>query len=80
MAIAGVFIEASHIPGITQDFLALKRRYFPGITGATAHAMDDMRVEIARPAASSLALLIRKPEDRRCSEVVNEDCDVLRLR
>jgi len=46
LAIAGVFIEASHIPGITQDFLALKRRYFPGITGATSHAMDDMRVEI----------------------------------
>src|SRR6185369_5456216 len=38
------------------------------------------RSEIARPAASSLALLIRKPEDRRCREVAREDWEVLRLR
>ncbi|MNP60657.1 hypothetical protein D3C76_1557580 [compost metagenome] len=28
------------------------------------------RLAICRPAASSLALLIRRPEDRRCIEVV----------
>jgi hypothetical protein len=27
---------------------------------------------MARPAASSLALLTRKPEDKRCNEVANE--------
>jgi len=31
-----------------------------------------MREEMAIPAASSEALLMRKPEDRRCSAVVNE--------
>jgi hypothetical protein len=30
-----------------------------------------MRLEMARPAASSFALLMRKPEDRRCSEVAS---------
>jgi len=35
---------------------------------------------MARPAASSLALLMRRPEDRRCSYVVSEACEVLRLR
>jgi len=35
---------------------------------------------MARPAASSLALLMRKPEDRRCMEVDNEDWDIDKLR
>jgi hypothetical protein len=39
-----------------------------------------MRSAIARPAASSLALLTRRPEDRRCIEVAREDWLVLRLR
>jgi hypothetical protein len=38
------------------------------------------RSEIARPAASSLALLMRRPEDRRCIEVASEACDLARLR
>jgi hypothetical protein len=46
LVIAGLFVEASHIPAITHSFLELKRRYFPGITGATSYAMDDMGVEI----------------------------------
>jgi hypothetical protein len=39
-----------------------------------------MRSAIARPAASSLALLTRKPDDRRCMAVASEFCvaDVLR--
>ncbi|MNJ74885.1 hypothetical protein D3C77_718860 [compost metagenome] len=39
-----------------------------------------MRSAIARPAASSLALLMRIPEDRRCMEVDSEDCEAPRLR
>jgi hypothetical protein len=39
-----------------------------------------MRSAIARPAASSLALLTRRPEDRRCIEVARADCEVVRLR
>jgi hypothetical protein len=35
---------------------------------------------IARPAASSFALLMRKPDDRRCSEVASVDCEVDKLR
>jgi hypothetical protein len=38
------------------------------------------RSEIARPAASSFALLMRKPEDRRCMEVDNDDCELVKLR
>jgi hypothetical protein len=39
-----------------------------------------IRSLIAKPAASSLALLIRKPDDKRCMEVPKEACDILRLR
>src|SRR4051812_9628856 len=39
-----------------------------------------IRSEIARPAASSFALLIRKPEERRCNEVASWLPDVVRLR
>ena len=39
-----------------------------------------MRSAIARPAASSLAVLTRRPEDRRCIEVASDDCEVVRLR
>ena len=35
---------------------------------------------MARPAASSFALLMRKPVERRCKEVASEDWDVVRLR
>src|SRR5690606_3266055 len=38
------------------------------------------RLLIARPAASSFALLMRKPDDRRCKAVAIADCDVDRLR
>src|SRR5690606_9352136 len=39
-----------------------------------------MRSAIARPAASSLALLTRRPEDRRCTAVASELLLVCRLR
>ncbi|MOA15502.1 hypothetical protein D3C78_1356600 [compost metagenome] len=39
-----------------------------------------MRSAIDRPAASSLALLMRMPDDRRCMEVDSEVCDDVRLR
>src|SRR5690606_27006924 len=38
------------------------------------------RLEIARPAASSLALLMRRPEDKRCREVCRAPWDLFRLR
>src|SRR5262249_35727866 len=39
-----------------------------------------MRSAMPRPAASSLAELMRKPEDRRCIEVDSEFCEADRLR
>jgi hypothetical protein len=39
-----------------------------------------MRSAIARPAASSLAELTRRPEDSRSIDVASELCDVFRLR
>src|SRR5690606_34964427 len=38
------------------------------------------RCEMARPAASSLALLMRMPEDRRCRLVARSAPDAVRLR
>ena len=39
-----------------------------------------MRSAIAMPAASSFALLMRRPDDRRCREVANDEPEVVRLR
>ncbi|MNN65610.1 hypothetical protein D3C81_1811230 [compost metagenome] len=39
-----------------------------------------IRLEICRPAASSLALLMRLPVDRRCSEVLSALDELFRLR
>ncbi|GGX98444.1 hypothetical protein GCM10007386_31690 [Pseudoduganella dura] len=41
---------------------------------------EFMRSEIARPAASSFALLMRRPDDRRCREVDRALCEPDRLR
>jgi hypothetical protein len=35
---------------------------------------------MARPAASSLALLMRKPDESRCMDVCSDACDMVRLR
>lgn len=45
MVIVGLIVNAAIIPALTRDFLALKRRYFPGrfIDG---HALDHVLVEI----------------------------------
>src|ERR1019366_9960917 len=40
----------------------------------------SIREAIAIPAASSLALLTRKPEDKRCNEVCKAPCDEFKLR
>jgi hypothetical protein len=40
--------------------------------------LDVKRLAIAWPAASSLALLMRRPEDRRWIAVFSDDCDLLR--
>src|SRR5450830_740477 len=41
---------------------------------------EVMRLAIDIPAASSLALLIRRPVAKRCNEVARPDCDMERLR
>ena len=38
------------------------------------------RSEIAKPAESSFALLMRKPEDKRCNDVLSADWEVVKLR
>jgi rod shape determining protein RodA len=38
------------------------------------------RSEIAKPAASSRALLMRRPDDNRSSEVLRDDCESVKLR
>jgi hypothetical protein len=45
MVIVGLIIDASHVPMITRDFLALKRRYFPG-RYATGPALDHVLTEV----------------------------------
>ena len=46
LAICGLFVPAACLHVLTQDFLALKRRFYPGLTGATRHDLDDMHAEV----------------------------------
>jgi hypothetical protein len=45
MVILGLIIDAVSVPALTRDFLALKRRHFPGRYLA-GHALDHIKVEI----------------------------------
>jgi hypothetical protein len=45
MVILGLVIDAALVPGLTRDFLALKRRHFPG-RFRTGHALDHVLVEV----------------------------------
>jgi hypothetical protein len=45
MVILGLIMQAASIPAVTRDFLALKRRHFPG-RFATGRALDHILVEV----------------------------------
>jgi hypothetical protein len=87
-AVGGLHRQFTHA---LEDVAHLAQRAFSGlrqrdrvigVAGGHAHAAHCafMRSAMARPAASSLAPLTRRPEDRRCIEVAREDWLVLRLR
>ncbi|MNV73654.1 hypothetical protein D3C71_1668200 [compost metagenome] len=61
-------VWASEIPS-----LALRAAWVRPLTFAVK------RLAMAIPAASSLALLMRRPDDRRSMAVPREDCDLFRL-
>ena len=46
LAICALFVPAASLHVLTRDFLALKRRFYPGLTGVTRHDLDDMRAEV----------------------------------
>ena len=46
LAICALFVPAASLHALTRDFLALKRRFYPGLTGVTRHDLDDMRAEV----------------------------------
>ena len=66
--------EPSPVCAIEMASLALRMATF------MPRACELMRSAMARPAESSLALLMRMPEDRRCIEVAREPWLELRLR
>lgn len=45
MFIVGLILEASQIPALTRDFLAFKRRFFPG-RYVQGHALDHVLTEL----------------------------------
>ena len=46
LVLAAMFLPAAALHLLTRDFLNLKRRYFPGLTGGTRHDLDDMHPEV----------------------------------
>lgn len=46
LIIATLFLDQSRIKTFTLEFLALKRKFFPGFCGRSRHELDDMRVEL----------------------------------
>src|SRR5471032_924652 len=77
-------IRCSRSPAVLKPPSAVCASEMPSLALRAAWVLPRIcevkRWEIARPAASSLSLLMRKPEDRRCREVDSEACDVVRLR
>ncbi|MEO3782359.1 DUF3800 domain-containing protein [Actinocorallia sp. B10E7] len=57
MVIGGLIIEASHVPALTRDFLALKRRFFPG-RFTRSPALDHVLTEIK---GSEILQMTRSP-------------------
>ncbi|HDR9275454.1 TPA: DUF3800 domain-containing protein [Burkholderia vietnamiensis] len=57
LVIAGLFIDASAISGLTKDFIDLKRRYYPSLFASVNHELDVLLVEIK---GSDLRTDIRK--------------------
>lgn len=45
LVVAGLIVQQDTLAGITREFLALKRKYFPG-SFTSAHPLDDVREEI----------------------------------
>lgn len=45
MVILGLIVDAASVPALTRDFLALKRRHFPG-RFASGHALDHILTEV----------------------------------
>ena len=56
------------------------RRWSCGWPRSCRALAQFMRSAMDRPAASSLAELMRRPDDRRCIDVASDDCELDRLR
>ena len=46
LAICALFVPAASLHALTRNFLALKRRFYPGLTDVTRHDLDDIRAEV----------------------------------
>ncbi len=46
LARTAMFLPAAALHPLTRDFLNLKRKYFPSLTGITRHDLDDMHPEV----------------------------------
>lgn len=46
LVIAGIALHHSHLTPITHEFIALKRRFFPGLFSNTVPALSHVRIEV----------------------------------
>jgi hypothetical protein len=74
LVVAGLIVHDQALAGITREFLALKRQYFPG-SFTSHHLLDDVREEIK---GSDLRSAIRKRGTRAGTQLRFID-EVLRL-
>ena len=61
LAFAGVALDATTLPQLTRDFLALKRLHFPGLV-RSARLLDDVLIEIK---GSDVKAMIRESHRKR---------------
>ncbi|HBX40805.1 DUF3800 domain-containing protein [Vibrio sp. 1733] len=75
--IGGLFIEESQIPSMTQDLLALKRRFFPNLLPAATLHHDWMKAEIKGADLRRKARSNGRNDRRFSYSVVTETLDII---
>ena len=57
LVIVGIVFHQNHLTNITQEFLTLKRKFFPALTPQTVPFLTHAKVEIKGPRKNKLTVL-----------------------
>jgi hypothetical protein len=76
MVILGLIVSAAVVPALTRDFLALKRRHFPGRFTAP-HALDHILTEVKGSEILQMTRSRSRNKRRQAEQLRNEIVDLI---